>query len=96
MGDKKSKVGSVAVGLAGAVVGAAAAAGAIVLADDKNRKRLEKILGELKKEGFKVLEVVQEESKTLKEIAIGKEEKSVPKKAAVKKVAVKKTKKIAV
>lgn len=71
MADDKKGVNPVAVGLAGAVVGAAAAAGAIVLADEKNRKKFEKILGDLKDQGFKVLEVVQKEAKEVQKLAQG-------------------------
>jgi hypothetical protein len=78
--EKKSGgVNPVAVGLAGAVVGAAAAAGAIVLADEKNRKKLEKVLGDLKKEGFKVLEVVQNEANVVRKLTGGSNGKSSPK-----------------
>lgn len=80
MAQDKNGVNPVAVGLAGAVVGAAAAAGAIVLADEKNRKRLEKILGELKDQGFKVLEVVQKEADAVRQIASPK--KAQPKSKA--------------
>lgn len=69
MADDKKGINPVAVGLAGAVVGAAAAAGAIILADEKNRAKLEKTIDGLKKQGFKVLEVVQKEAAEMKRIA---------------------------
>ncbi len=69
MADDKKGVNPIAVGLAGAVVGAAAAAGAIILADEKNRQKLEKTVEGLKKQGFKVLEVVQKEAAEMKKIA---------------------------
>lgn len=69
--DKKGGVNPIAVGLAGAVVGAAAAAGAIILADEKNRQKLGKTVEELKKQGFKVMEVVQNEAAEMKKIATG-------------------------
>lgn len=69
MADDKKGVNPVAVGLAGAVVGAAAAAGAIILADEKNRQKLEATMAKLKKEGFKVMEVVQKEAAEMKRIA---------------------------
>lgn len=56
-------------GLAGVAVGAAVGAGAIVLSDDKNRKKLEKVLGELKDQGFKVLDIVQKEAGHVKRLA---------------------------
>lgn len=73
-------------GLAGVAVGAAAAAGAIVLSDEKNRKKLEKVLGELKDQGFKVLEVVQKETGHVKKLASSQDSKnSKSKKAPSKK-----------
>ncbi len=69
MSDDKKGVNPIAVGLAGAVVGAAAAAGAIILADEKNRQKLGKTVEELKKQGFKVMEVVQNEAAEMKKIA---------------------------
>jgi 16S rRNA C967 or C1407 C5-methylase (RsmB/RsmF family) len=69
MADDKKGVNPIAVGLAGAVVGAAAAAGAIILADEKNRQKLGKTVEELKKQGFKVMEVVQNEAAEMKKIA---------------------------
>lgn len=73
-------------GLAGVAVGAAAAAGAIVLSDEKNRKKLEKVLGELKSQGFKVLEVVQKEAGHVKRLSskVGAKNNK-PKKAPSKK-----------
>lgn len=71
MSDDKKGVNPIAVGLAGAVVGAAAAAGAIILADEKNRQKLGKTVEELKKQGFKVMEVVQNEAAEMKKIATG-------------------------
>ena len=47
--------------LAGAALGAAVGAGAIILSDKKNRKKLEDALEGLKKQGFDVLEIVQKE-----------------------------------
>lgn len=69
MADEKKGVNPIAIGLAGAVVGAAAAAGAIILADEKNRQKLGKTVEELKKQGYKVLEVVQNEAAEMKRIA---------------------------
>lgn len=71
MSDDKKGVNPIAVGLAGAVVGAAAAAGAIILADEKNRQKLGKTVEELKKQGYKVMEVVQNEAAEMKKIATG-------------------------
>jgi hypothetical protein len=70
--DKKGGVNPVVASLAGAAIGAAAAAGAIILSDKKNRAKFEKVVGDLKKEGFKVMQIVQEEVGAVKEIASGK------------------------
>ncbi len=67
--DSGRGVNPMIAGLAGVAVGAAAAAGAIVLSDEKNRKKLEKVLGELKDQGFKVLEVVQKEAGHVKKLS---------------------------
>jgi len=75
--DKKSGgVNPVMASLAGAAIGAAAAAGAIILSDKKNRAKLEKVVGDLKKEGFKVMQIVQEEVGAVKEITSGKKSSS--------------------
>lgn len=52
--------------LAGAAVGAAVGAGAIILSDKKNRKKLEEALDGLKKQGFDVLDIVSREAKTVR------------------------------
>lgn len=64
--DKNTAGNSVLAGLAGAAVGAAVGAGAIILSDKKNRKKLESALEGLKKQGFDVLEIVQREAQTVK------------------------------
>lgn len=52
--------------LAGAAVGAAVGAGAIILSDKKNRQKLEKALEGLKKQGFNVLDIVQKEANNVR------------------------------
>ncbi len=47
-----------ATGVAGAVIGAAAAAAAMALSDEKNRKKAEKILDDMEKEGSKVFKQI--------------------------------------
>jgi len=54
MAQDNKGLNSFATGVAGAVIGAAAAAAAIALSDEKNRKKAEKILGDMEKEGNKV------------------------------------------
>ena len=60
--DKKGGVNPMVASLAGAALGAAVGAGAIILSDKKNRKKLEDALEGLKKQGFNVLEIVQKEA----------------------------------
>lgn len=82
MAENNKGINPLAAGLAGAVVGAAAAAGAIILADEKNRAKLEKTIGELKKQGFKVMEVVQSSAQEVKKL--GNKKGSVAKKGTAK------------
>lgn len=83
--DKKDGgVNPMIASLAGAAVGAAVGAGAIILSDKKNRQKLEKALEGLKKQGFNVLDIVQKEANNVREqIAPAKEEEK-GKKAAKK------------
>lgn len=101
MSDKKG-LNSLTSGVAGAVIGAAAAAAAVALSDEKNRKKVEKILSDMQKEGNKIFREVSRLALDLKD----KAEKALPaskkrllepkskkasnKKAVVKKKAVKK------
>lgn len=97
MSDNKKGVDSLTSGIAGAIIGAAAAAAAIVLSDEKNRKKAEKILGDLQKNGDKVLKEISKKALELKESGM----KALPKpsrtssggkKKLAKKTAKKKTK----
>ena len=54
MAQDNKGLNSFATGVAGAVICAAAAAAAIALSDEKNRKKAEKILEDMEKEGNKV------------------------------------------
>ncbi len=58
MAEDKKGVSPLATGVAGAVIGAAAAAAAIALSDEKTRKKAEKVLSDMQKEGNKVLKEV--------------------------------------
>ncbi len=62
-------------GLAGAVIGAAATAAAIVLSDEKNRKKAEKVLVELQQEGDKILKEITRVALELKDRGV----KALPK-----------------
>ena len=67
--DDKSKKGGMSpmmASLAGAAVGAAVGAGALILSDEKNRRKLESALEGLKKQGFNVLEIVQKEAQNVR------------------------------
>lgn len=86
--DKKEEgVNPMIASLAGAAVGAAVGAGAIILSDKKNREKLEKALAGLKKQGFNVLDIVQKEANKVRDQiepakeAVEKEVKKAVKKA---------------
>lgn len=85
--DKKAGVNPMVASLAGAAVGAAVGAGAIILSDKKNREKLEKALEGLKKQGFNVLDIVQKEADSVRKQIGGSEasEEKPAKKASKKK-----------
>lgn len=81
--NDKGQVNPVIASLAGAALGAAVGAGAIILSNKKNRKKLEEALEGLKKQGFDVLDIVQKEAATVKNrLEAGKSES--PKKTKTK------------
>lgn len=85
MSDDKSKdTSAIAAGLVGAAVGAIVAAGSIALADGKKRKLLEKLLEDIKDRGAKIMEVVSQEAKVVREIATGEDAKPKTKSKAKK------------
>lgn len=67
MANDNKGVNPLATGIAGAIIGAAAAAAAIALSDEKNRKKAEKVLGDLEKEGNKVFKEVSRIALDLKD-----------------------------
>ncbi len=73
MADKKG-LNPLATGVAGAIIGAAAAAAAVALSDEKNRNKAEKILNDMQKEGNKIFKEVSRLAMDLKD----KAEKSLP------------------
>ena len=75
MANDKRGLSPLATGVAGAVIGAAAAAAAIALSDEKNRKKAEKVLGDLEKEGNKIFKEVGRMAMELKDKGI----KALPK-----------------
>lgn len=82
MADKNG-VNPLATGVAGAIIGAAAAAAAIALSDEKNRKKAEKVLGDLEKEGNNIFKQISRLALELKDK--GTKALPKPKKAAKKK-----------
>lgn len=86
MADNKS-ANPLATGVAGAIIGAAAAAAAIALSDEKNRKKAEKALLDLQKQGDKVLKEITTRAIQLKEAGekvVSKVSEKKPKKIAAK------------
>lgn len=66
----ENKSGSLATGVAGAIIGAAAAAAAIALSDEKNRKKAEGILKDLQKQGDKILDQISKRAMEIKDIGL--------------------------
>lgn len=62
MANDKKGINPAATGLAGAIVGAVATAAAIALSDEKNRKKAEDFLMDLKERGEKGLEQLKKEA----------------------------------
>ena len=81
MAQDSKGVNPLATGVAGAIIGAAAAAAAIALSDEKNRKKAEKILNDLQKDGNKVLKEVTRIALQLKDKGL----KALPKPKGSKK-----------
>lgn len=65
--DKKGGVNPMVASLAGAAIGAAVGVGAVILSDEKNRKKLESALASLKKQGFDVLEIAKREAGSIRD-----------------------------
>ena len=75
MTDDKKGLNSLATGVAGAVIGAAAAAAAIALSDEKNRKKAEKVLSDMEKQGNKIFKQVSKLALEMKDRGV----KALPK-----------------
>lgn len=88
MANDKKSVNSLATGVAGAIIGAAAAAAAIALSDEKNRKKAEGVLKDLQKKGDKVLKEITKMALELKD----KAEKNLPEVKITKRLPAKKRK----
>lgn len=67
MANEKKGLNPLATGVAGAIIGAAAAAAAIALSDEKNRKKVENVLGSLQKQGDAVLKEISKKAFQLKD-----------------------------
>lgn len=83
--DKKGGVNPMMASLAGAAIGAAVGAGAVILSDEKNRKKLESALEGLKKQGFDVLEIAKREAGSIRDQLAPAEEAVTEVKKVVKK-----------
>lgn len=60
MADNKNNAGAaIAGGVIGAIIGAAGGAVAVALSDEKNRKKVEKLIDEMKVKGEKALKDLQ-------------------------------------
>jgi len=84
MSDEKKGLNPLATGVAGAMIGAAAAAAAIALSDEKNRKKAEKVLVGLQKQGDMVLKEITKKAMELKDM-VGKNAAGVRKLSSKKK-----------
>lgn len=71
MTEENKGLNPLATGVAGAIIGAAAAAAAIALSDEKNRKKAEQVLKGLQKEGNKVLKEISKRAMEIKD-SVGK------------------------
>lgn len=67
MADEKKGINPFATGVAGAIIGAAAAAAAVALSDEKNRKKAEKVLADMQREGNKIFKEVSRIAMELKD-----------------------------
>ena len=85
MADNKNGINPLATGVAGAIIGAAAAAAAIALSDEKNRKKAEQVLEGLEKEGSKVLKEISKKAMEIKDAVSNAPEAPAPKKLKAKK-----------
>lgn len=65
-GEKKS-VNPLEAGVIGAIIGAAATAAAVVLSDEKNRKKAEKILNDLQNKGDKIIKEISQKALEIKD-----------------------------
>lgn len=93
MSQDKKGVNPLATGVAGAIIGAAAAAAAVALSDEKNRHKAEKVLSDMQKEGNKIFKEISRMAMELKD----KGEKMLPAQKAIapaKTKAVRKAKKL--
>ena len=88
MADDKKGANPLASGVAGAVIGAAAAAAAIALSDEKNRKKAEKILSDLEKQGNRIFKQVSKLALEIKDRGM----KALPESKSPKKVSSRKKK----
>lgn len=72
MAENNKGGNALAAGVTGAIIGAAAAAAAIALSDEKNRKKAEKVLEDLQKEGNKVFKEITKRALEMKDMVAKK------------------------
>ena len=78
---EKKKINPLTAGLAGAAIGAAVAAGSIALSDEKNRKKIERLVDQIKIQGAKIMEIVEKETSGFKRLASKSQKKSQAKRS---------------
>lgn len=69
MSEGKKGLNQATTAVAGALIGAAATAVAIVLSDEKNRKKAEKILKDIQMSGDKIIKDITQKARDLKDQA---------------------------
>lgn len=88
MSDKNDGVNSLATGVAGAIIGAAVGAAAVIFSDEKNRNKAGKVLKNMEKEGEKALGEIKKtavELKNANQEILSEAVTSAPKGKAIKK-----------
>lgn len=65
--SEKKSVNPLEAGVVGAIIGAAATAAAVVLSDEKNRKKAEKILNDLQTKGDKIIKEISKKALEIKD-----------------------------
>lgn len=85
MSNEKKGVNPLEAGVVGAIIGAAATAAAVVLSDEKNREKAEKILKDLQNKGDKIIKEISKRALDLKDQVQPVKQLKVVKKSSKKK-----------